>query len=79
MIIVALELDVDGSPAAASAPDATVTTAIDDALAQPLRRTCWRHWSGFVEVKARTSFEQPRKHLARPHAVDLHFDGQTVQ
>lgn len=31
-----------------------------------------------VEVKAKTSFEQARRHLARLRAVELHFEGQTV-
>lgn len=31
-----------------------------------------------VEVKAKTSFEKARQHLARLRAVELHFEGQTV-
>lgn len=31
-----------------------------------------------VEVRAKTSFEQARRHLTRLRAVQLHFEGQTV-
>lgn len=31
-----------------------------------------------VEVKAKTTFEQARRHLERLRAVELHFEGQTV-